>query len=119
VAVERLGERLGPRPGEATAVAACFGEGCEEPFWWKHALAGGRSVGAVSSIGNGGGHKAHCPICGKDKMTRGPVVGLPEAADPLGGRQLNVVPFICDNCGFVSLMLAPEQPGSQPGQPAP
>jgi predicted RNA-binding Zn-ribbon protein involved in translation (DUF1610 family) len=62
--------------------------------------------------GNGGGfiHKAKCPICGKDKMTRGPAVCLPEAANPVGGRQLNVVPYVCDNCGFVSLMLSPEQP---------
>jgi hypothetical protein len=65
-------------------------------------------------MGNGRGsiHKAHCPICAKDKMTRGPVVLLPEAAKPVGGRQLNVVPYICDNCGFVSLMLAKEQPQS-------
>jgi predicted Zn-ribbon and HTH transcriptional regulator len=64
--------------------------------------------------GNGGVlHKARCPICGNEEMTEGPTVCLPEAANPVGGRQLNVDPVICRNCGFVSLLLAKEQPGTQ------
>jgi predicted Zn-ribbon and HTH transcriptional regulator len=68
----------------------------------------------MAEIENGGPGdalaKGGCPICKGEDWTSSPLVFMRRTGLLDTGFGLTVKPFVCNNCGYVALMLAHDQP---------
>jgi hypothetical protein len=73
-------------------------------------------IGREGNGGSGGGvlRKHQCPVCSHKHFTPGVPHYLGTPVDPNETRRIAVVPLICKSCKAITLVLSPDQPGTQP-----